>query len=114
MILDNNKQLPSFYIVVLIIECTIAHSDDKPLYEERFLLIKASSEEDASEKAIQQSNQLESYQNQYGETVTWTFKEVVEAKEVNEGEIGDGTEIFARFFRNYEAYNVALQQKFED
>lgn len=114
MTLDNNKQSPLFYIVVVIIKCIVTHHDYKPLYEERFLLIKAISEQDASEKAIQKSNQPLSYQNQYGETVTWTFKEVVEAKEVNKDELVDGTEIFARFFRNYEAYNTALQQKFED
>jgi hypothetical protein len=114
MILDRNQQASSFYIVVLLLESIIARPDCKPLYEERFLLIKATSEEEARKKAIQQNNQPLIYQNQYSETVTWTFKEVVEAKEVNIDKLVDGTEIFARFFRNYEAYNTAFQQKFED
>lgn len=111
---ENESLLPTFYVAVVIIESAIANSTYQPLYEERFLLIKATSEEDASEKAIQQSNEPLSYQNQYGETVTWTFKEVVEVKAVDYDKIADGTEIFTRFFRNYEAYSVALQQKFED
>ena len=114
MILNSNQQVSPFYIVVLLLESIIARPDYKPLYEERFLLVRATSEEEASEKAIQQSNQPLSYQNQYSETVTWIFKEVVEAKEVNIDKLVDGTEIFARFFQNYEAYNAALQQKFED
>ncbi len=112
MTTDSHNQ--SLYVVVLLLESTISQPDYEPLYEERFLLIKADSEEDAMKKAIQQSNQPLIYQNQYSETVTWTFKEVVEAKEVNIDKLVDGTEIFARFFQNYEAYNAALQQKFED
>jgi len=112
---QGNEAPPStFYVAVVVIESNIDNPTYQPLYEERFLLIKATSEEDASEKAIQQSNEPLSYQNQYGETVTWTFKEVVEAKEVDYDKIADGTEIFTRFFRNYEAYSVALLQKFED
>jgi hypothetical protein len=112
--MTTNTNKSSLYVVVLLLEASITRPNYEPLYEESFLLIRADSEEGASKKAMQQSNQPLSYQNQYGETVTWTLKEVVEAKEINEDKLVDGTEIFSRFFRNYDAYNAALQQKFED
>ena len=109
MSMESESIAPIFYIAVIVIESTLDSADYKPLYEERFLLIQASSEEAAREKAIQQSIQPLIYKNKYGKTVTWSFKAVVDVKEVSEHELTDGTELFSRFFRKYEAYYSVFQ-----
>lgn len=114
MVTESEPISPTFYIAVVVIESSLNSPDYKPLYEERFLLIQASSEEEARGKAIQRSSEPLAYKNVYGETVTWSFKKVVDVKQVWEHEIVDGTEIFSRFFRRYEAYYSVFQDNSDE
>ena len=40
------------------------------------------------------------YKNSYGETVRWTFRELLEIQEIVGGELQDGTEVYFRWWDN--------------
>ncbi|MCA1190328.1 MULTISPECIES: DUF4288 domain-containing protein [unclassified Saccharopolyspora] len=94
-----------FYVAVLLIEISSASATEPELYEESFVLVKAESDEEAREKAVDcGKQQAASYPNEDGEIVTWKFKELVEVKKVEDATFDDGSELYSRFFRNYTAY----------
>ncbi|MGB7521183.1 MAG: DUF4288 domain-containing protein, partial [Spirulinaceae cyanobacterium] len=73
---------------------------------ECFTLIKASSLKEAQEKTLVYAKKEESKsQNEYGETITWSLKQVVDVNPALYDEFEDGTDLYARYFRNYEAYS---------
>ncbi|MBB5153472.1 DUF4288 domain-containing protein [Saccharopolyspora phatthalungensis] len=95
-----------YYIAVLVLEATSDAANHKPWYEESFVLLKAESEEEATEKAAEHGKQQEtSYQNENHELITWKLKKIIEVKPVEDATFDDGTELYSRFFRNYEAYS---------
>lgn len=104
----------TFYIAVLVYESSSDAAGYEPLYEESFMVLSADSDEKAREKALKQANEPYSYKNQYGDTVTWLFKQLVDVKQLFNDNIKDGTEIYSRYFRNYEAYNLAFLVPFSD
>jgi len=114
MCTENEWIVPTYYVGVVVIESVVNASGDRPLYEERFLFVKAASEQEARAKVLQYSVQPVSYQNQYAETVTWTFKELVGVNQMVKDEIIDGTELFSRFFRNYDAYTLTFLNKYNE
>lgn len=103
----TNKSIDqqSFYIAIALYESTSSDPDDRNLYEECFMLIKATSLDEARGKALELTKQQEcNYKNEAGSTITWSLKHIVDVADVlNEG-FEDGTELYARHFRNYEAY----------
>ncbi|MGI8310131.1 DUF4288 domain-containing protein [Saccharopolyspora hattusasensis] len=95
-----------YYVAVLVLEATSDAADHKPLYEESFVLLKAESEEEAKEKAAEHGKQQEtSYQNENHELITWKLKQIIEVKPLEDATFDDGTELYSRFFRNYQAYS---------
>lgn len=69
-----------------------------PLYETRYLLISAPDEDGAMEKALQiAKDRQHSYLNQYGATVSWKLKQVLEVKEIFNFELKDGMEIYHEY-----------------
>jgi len=60
------------YIAVFVSESTVGYSDSNSYYQECFTLIKASSPEEARQKAVNHATNTvnTSYANEYGETVT--------------------------------------------
>ena len=101
---SSHSQETSFYIAVVLFESSSA-TNDRPLYEECFILIQANSLEEAREKALLYSRQQEcSYQNQYNDTITWTCKQIIDVNSVLYDDFSNVTEIYARHFRNYAAY----------
>ena len=98
--MDSN----SYYAAVIIYETSSPSTTYKPLYEEEVALIEASSEEEAKERAISHANEQEtSYENQYGETITNSFKLLADIQLI-QSKPEHGTSIYTRFFRNYDAY----------
>ena len=96
-----------FYIAIIVYESSSNALNYKPLYEECFTLIEARSLEEAREKAqICAKNNETSYENLYGETITWVTKEIVDVNNVLDDNFKDNTDIYARHFRNYEAYRA--------
>jgi Domain of unknown function (DUF4288) len=97
--------MQSFYMAVVLYESSSDASDYQPWYQEGFVLIKASSLEEAKEKALNYAKREQvSYQNEYKETITWSLKRLVDVNNLLYDEFEDGTEIYARHFQNYEAY----------
>ena len=98
------------YIAVILSES----SSDAPGYrrflEESFLLLEATSLEDAQAQATVHAGEPHEYQNQYGDTISW-HREVVAVGEALTDRFESGAELYARFFRNREAYD---QLGFED
>jgi len=95
-----------FYIAVILYESSSNVPHYKPLYEECFTLIEATSLEEAREKALVcAKNNEHSYENVCGETITWVTKKIVDVNNVLDDSFKDYTDLYARHFRNYEAYH---------
>ena len=96
-----------FYIAIILYEAASDAPGYQSLYEESFVLIQASSEEEAREKAtIHAQGQLSSYQNEFGETITWLFKQIIDVSPVLSETFEDGADLYARYFRNMQAYSA--------
>jgi hypothetical protein len=105
MTAERADQGPSLYVAVLLYESASAAPGYLPLYEECFVLIKAGSPEEACEKALHHARCREvSYQNEKKETIRWSLKQVVDVSPALDDSLDDGSEIYARHFRNHEAY----------
>ncbi|MCF2530249.1 DUF4288 domain-containing protein [Yinghuangia soli] len=99
------------YVAVLLAESRVSGADGaigaEPLYQESFVLLRADGAEDAREKAgAHGRGQQTAYVNAEGNTVSWTHKAVVDVSEVLDADLGDGAELYARHFRNYQAYQA--------
>ncbi|MBU5220862.1 DUF4288 domain-containing protein [Bacillus albus] len=68
------------------------------LFEESIILVKANDLEEAQELGKQIAiHSEESYDNVYGEQVTWKFRKVIHVFELNDTSFETGTELYARF-----------------
>ena len=93
------------YICISIHESSSDAKNYAPLYEERLTLIKASSKEHATTKAQQIVKMAShSYQNEDGQTISWTCRKIVEVTEIIDNALSDGAEIYGRYFRDFDAY----------
>jgi hypothetical protein len=105
----DNRQV-SYYIAVLLYESSSQSTQEpkyEPLYEETFVLIQASSIEEAREKANKYAQREQgSYFNEQHEEITWSLKHIIDVNAVLYEPLEDGTELYARHFRNYEAYRL--------
>ncbi len=99
----------SFYIAIIIYKSSSDQLDYQPLYQESFVLIKATSLEEAKAKALNHGkNESVSYINETGETITWSLQQVVDVNSVLYDDFDsaeDGVDLYARHFRNYDAYH---------
>jgi len=97
----------SSYIAVLLYESSSAAPGYRPLYDESFVLIKASSPEEAKEKASTYAKREQtSYRNEQGEEISWSLKQVIDVTAVLDESLEDGSDLYSRHFRNYEAYRL--------
>lgn len=95
------------YIAVFISERSINAPNISPLYEECFTLIKASSLEDAHQKAVEYASNTvnTSYLNIDGQTVTWLVKQISVTDALNNPDLNDDAiDLYVRGFENYEMY----------
>jgi hypothetical protein len=73
------------------------------LFEERIIVLNATNEEEAWEKANEYGPSLEErYTNAEGRWVAWSFERTVEVKAILEDQLADGVEVFSRFLRQDE------------
>lgn len=93
------------FIAVILYEASSDELSNQPLYEESFVLLKATSLDEARDKALLLARQTEtSYQNERDETITWSLKQVIDVSPILNDTFKDGAELYSRHFRNYEAY----------
>ncbi|HEX2087222.1 MAG TPA: DUF4288 domain-containing protein [Solirubrobacteraceae bacterium] len=92
------------YVAVVLAEAT-SDADDERLYQESFVLVRAGSLEEATERAEELGRAEETqYRNETGATISWSLKRVVDVNEVLDDELDDGATVYARHFRDYDAY----------
>lgn len=90
-----------WYTVRLLSKAVVNDKTKRSLFDESFVVIKASSYDQAVKKARECGKRSETaYRSNYGHDVRWKFLSVVEVKEVIGGSIGDGTEVYSRLFRS--------------
>lgn len=96
-----------FYIAVLLYESTSESGDKAPMYEESFVLLQAANEEEARARAVEHGRRQQTqYENAERQTVRQSFKHVVDVSPVLSDELKDGAELYARHFKNYDAYHA--------
>lgn len=104
--MSNDSQM---YIAVIVSESTVDNPDVNLYYQECFTLIKASSLEEAKEKAVNHATNTinTSYLNLYNESVTWVVKEISTVTNILEDNLDLHTEavdLYVRGFEDYKAY----------
>ena len=99
-----------WYAVSVMIKGTCPTRDaDDMLWEECIILIDAESADHAREKAESVSSAKETeYVSATGDRISWRFERVAFVYEIGE-ELGDATELFARFLRNSEAESLSTR-----
>lgn len=79
---------------------------DDPLWEESVIVVDASSEEEAQEKAEQLARkEAVSFRAVSGEQVEWNFVGVIGSHEITDQVVAEGTEVFSRFLREKPPYS---------
>jgi hypothetical protein len=87
--------------------------DAGPLWEEQIILIEATNEAMARQKAGRQGKAQEiEYRNQTGKRVRWSFEQMAGLYKIETDALKDGTELFSRFLKNSEV--GSMLPPFED
>lgn len=94
-----------YHIAVVVYQSTSDSPSYKPLYEECVTLVKASTVEQAKDKATELAKaRSTTFTNQKGEKITWSLYKVIDVSPMLEDKIGDVTELYSRHFSNIDAY----------
>ncbi len=87
---------PKWFAARMILEAV--HPEEPPgdrLYEDRVILVKADDEHQARLRAGRLGEaSRQHYKNEYGGTVVWQFKELLDVVELFDETIADGTEVY--------------------
>lgn len=103
--MPRRSTVPDYYIAILLLGTTSEESGHQPLYEESFVLVKAESEPEAKNKATDLAKQQQdSYRDENHTLVSWQLIEVLDVKRLEDTTFDDGTELYSRLFRDYQAY----------
>ncbi|MEO7021315.1 MAG: DUF4288 domain-containing protein [Ktedonobacteraceae bacterium] len=107
MEIGEQKNLATFYIAIILYEASSDAPDYTPLYQESFVLLQAHSAEEARQKAfLHAQHEQISYPNEYNEQISWSFKQIIDVSPVLSETFNDGSELYARHFRDYQAYRL--------
>jgi hypothetical protein len=100
-----DQQGTDVYIAVVIYESSSDSPTYEALFEESFMIVKASSLEEAQQKANQHATaHTSSFKNEAGDSIVWRLKHIIDVNQVLYDANTDGAEIYARHFRNYQSY----------
>jgi Domain of unknown function (DUF4288) len=87
---------PAWWVVRSVVDITVAGEPSD--CEDRFVLIRADSEEEARAKGEHEAQEYGStYLNKNDETVTWKVRGIVDVREVISADLADGTEVYSAF-----------------
>jgi hypothetical protein len=93
------------YVAVLLYESSSEDPTYTPTFEESFVLLRADDEAQARARAEQHGHaNATSFTNSVGQMVRWHLKHVVDVSQALSEPLDDGSEVYARHFKNYEAY----------
>jgi hypothetical protein len=81
--------------------------EDDTLYEDRIILVRAGTDDEAHEKAVSiGKSSKEQFVSAAGNKVRWVFREVLDVKWVFDEAIEDGTEVYSSFLNQGELENL--------
>jgi hypothetical protein len=87
---------PPWWVVRSIVDITVAGELSE--CEDRFVLVKANSEEEARTKGEQEAEQYgDTFLNEDGQTVTWRVRRISDVRGILNAEVTDGTEVYSSF-----------------
>lgn len=91
-----------WYIALLVFASEIEGVENyKPLSDIQYRLIRSSEPEDAYTSALKLGErEVHSYKNEKGEVVKWQFIGLRDLRELDEGEIGHGLEVYSEMKRS--------------
>lgn len=94
--------MSDWYSARLLLERTVGGGKPvKPLFEESVIIFQSTDRHTASKNAKQLGRKASHrFKNVYGETVRWTFREVLEVQEIMGDKLTDGTEVYFRWWDN--------------
>lgn len=96
--------MTKMFAAVLMYEVRSSRPGHAPLFEETVTLLTADSPEHAAQRAREHAESREtSFPDTAGDTITWSFRHLVDVTEVDEP-LGDGAEVYTRHFSDYHAY----------
>lgn len=97
----------NLYVAIVLYESWSPDPSYTPMYEECFTLLRAESDEQARARAKRHSRAHEiCFNNSAGQEIHWKMKQVVDVNRVLSDTLDDGADIYARHFKNYEAYHA--------
>ncbi len=95
-----------FYIAVLLYESSSPDPSYTPTFEECFVLVRAPSDDEARARAQQHSTSRQtSFQNAAGQLIHWKLKHIVDVSKILADALDDGSDIYARHFKDYDSYH---------
>jgi hypothetical protein len=79
----------------------------EPLFEDSLVVLRATDEIEAQQLGKKHGLAAQhEYENEAGERVRWTFREVLDVQELADEEISDGTEVYQRLLGPRELHFV--------
>jgi hypothetical protein len=104
---------PWFAARLLFEACMTDSSADKSLFEERIVLVHApAGMESARSKAHELGEAAgDTYENEDGEKVSWSFKEVLDLVQIDESSIGEGSEVYHHYLNALDVDRVRQSLK---
>lgn len=92
----------------LLFEAWVEGDENPSLFEERIVLVHAEAGVEIAARKAEKLGKaaIEEYANEDGETVSWRFKELLDLVQVNEANIGEGTEVYHQYLNADELEQV--------
>ncbi|NNH72901.1 DUF4288 domain-containing protein [Nocardia uniformis] len=95
------------YVAIVLYETSSDAADYEPLYREDIVVVYAESAAAARERAMARARAEEGgYANAAGEVITWRLKHLVDVTRALDDDLGRDTDLYARHFRDYDAYRA--------
>jgi hypothetical protein len=108
-----NEVFPWFSARLLFEACVEGEQSTPSLFEERFVLVHAVSGIEAASRKAEKfgKSSADVYVNEFGESVTWRFKEVLDLVQLSDVSIGEGSEVYHQYLTAEEVDRVRQSLK---
>ncbi len=84
--------------VRIVLECVIPDDAAKKVFEDKVIVVSASSEQEAESRGRQFGREAEhQYANSDGQPVSWVFREVLDVCSLSDDGLRDGSEVYYHF-----------------
>ena len=94
-----------YYVAIIVYKSASDSAGYTPLYEECITLVKANTMDEARSKVEDLTKHRSTkYKNAEGQEISWSLYSIVDINPMLEDSFDEVTEIYARHFRDIEAY----------